>query len=252
MNRWHVLCLTLALLGQIAFGKEDLQAVSMSSKDFLQRPFADQRDLLVAVFERRLEHSKNLSYDADLALDICVNLEGKPGELKETCSFRRWHSWQLGDSYRVDADMFLPNQLEKAVLWTSSGFNAEEGVGRCTVKGTDNRTAGRIDTVHNQGLEDNHYSYWLDGMDRRKQEYLFRDILAHQQDFEIQAADDPDLVQLTIDYQPYWTNKPGGKRVFLLDPRKGFLPIQGESRWDETSAKGRHRWRIERFVVKES
>ena len=57
-------------------------------------------------------------------------------------------------------------------------------------------------------------------------------------------------MQLTVPWQPSWAKKPEGKRVYVLDPEKAFLPIRCESRCDEPAKGGRKpMWRIERFEV---
>ena len=76
---------------------------------------------------------------------------------------------------------------------------------------------------------------------------------SHQDQFEIKAPIAGGKVQLTVPWQPSWATKPGGKRVYVLDPRKAFLPIRCDSRWDEAAKRGgKPQWRIERFEVQES
>lgn len=243
--------MTVSLLSSDLIQATEPESVSMSIAEFTQLDKAAQKSLLLNVFQRRLEHSKNLTYEVDLDLFIHENQDEQPGKLRSSGPFRRCREWRLGNSYRMDSDMFRP-QDKQASQWVSDGFDGKKRVSRS--KFTDKtRKYGRIDTIHDSLLRDNHFLFWLSGEYPSQENYLFQDIIKHKDDFDIQSPVEDKLVQLTIDYQPGWTRKPGGKRVFLLDPNKGFLPVRGISRWEAMPANGGQRqWRIERFVVAES
>ncbi|WP_417387903.1 hypothetical protein [Gimesia sp.] len=227
------------------------EPVSISIEQFTQLDKAMQKTLLLSVFQRRLEHSKNLAYEVDLDLFIHENQNEQPGKLRTSGPFRRCREWRLGNSYRMDSDMFRSEDKE-ASQWISDGFDGNKGVSRSTFTDKTHKY-GRIDTIHDFLLRDNHFLSWLSGEYPSHEIYLFQDIIKHKDDFDIQAPVANKFVQLTIDYQPDWTRKPGGKRVFLLDPSKGFLPVSGTSHWEAMPANGGQRqWRIERFVVSES
>ncbi|WP_417392116.1 hypothetical protein [Gimesia sp.] len=241
--------ITVSLLSSILI--QAAEPVSMSIAEFSQLDKAAQKSLLLNVFQRRLEHSKNLAYEVDLDLFIHENQDEQPGKLRSSGPFRRCREWRLGNSYRMDSDMFRP-QDKRASQWISDGFDGKKRVSRSTFTDKTHKY-GRIDTIHDTLLRDNHFLFWLSGEYPSQEIYLFQDIIKHKDDFVIQAPVEGKFVELKIDYQPSWTRKPGGKRVFLLDPNKGFLPVRGISRWEAMPASGGQRqWRIERFVVSES
>lgn len=231
---------------------EVLQPTSISAEAFSRLSSADQRALLVRVFERRLEHAGNLQYEVDLQYRFFENANGAPGRRKEFSVHRVCRQWQLGGSYRLDSDMYLP-EAASPHKWTATSYNAQEGVGRFTLrqKGLE-RAFGRIDSRHDNLLEDNRFCLWLNGTYPHKEDYLFRYLLDHQSEFVVKAPVDGGHVELVVGYQPWWADKSGGQRVFLLDPNKGFLPIRGDSRWDAPPSGGHDNWRIERFTVEES
>ena len=101
------------------------------------------------------------------------------------------------------------------------------------------------------------YIYWFDRKDSRPNpilgEYLFPYLIRHQDQFDIKSQIAGGKVQLTVPWQPEWTAKPGGKRKYILDPEKGFLPVRCDSRWDDaTPVRGKPQWRIEKLAVEES
>ena len=56
---------------------ESPKPVSMSAEEFGRLSAAEQRALLVRVFQRRLEHSKNLYYETEQRLQYLENIGGK-------------------------------------------------------------------------------------------------------------------------------------------------------------------------------
>jgi hypothetical protein len=238
--------------------------VSMSAEEFGRLSTEEQRQLLTRVFERRLEHSKNLYYEMEQRFTTHENSDGQPGKLLERSTVNRlqYRHWRLGGSFRMDYDALEnPNAREVSTHY-SCGVNAEEGVGRNTTVCKDGKQppSGQVQYPFDP-TDNNIYVHWLDGNHSidllngspHREDYLFRDILMHKDAFEIETPVEGGMVQLTIPYQPGWAEKPGGKRVFLLDPQKGFLPVRGDSRWREAPRNGDQvQWRVERFVVEDS
>lgn len=226
--------------------------ITMSAEEFSQMRGEDQRSLLVRVFQRRLEHARNLFCEVDLKIECYKNAGGERGEFREVAMERQCRQWLLGDSYRVDSDMHIPGE-EEVDSWATSGYDAEEGVSRSTMRlPNEKRGFGRIDAAQDPAIVDNRYIYWLHGSHSHREDYLFPYLLDHQDEFEIEAPVDGDKVRLTVGYQPWWASESGGKRVFLLDSEKGFLPVRGDSRWGDPSRGDMENWRVERFVVEES
>ncbi len=239
---------------------ETPRTVSMSAEAFSRLSAAEQRALLVRVFQRRLEQSHNLYYELEEFTSFYENRNGEPGKLREKNPERRvrCRHWRLGESYRVDQDRYEnPGDAEPAFC-SSRSLNSTEGVTRLAGVDRKGKTPphGEVQYGHPDDYSD-HYVYWLDRKDPRPDPYLgenlFPYLIRHQDQFEIKAPIAGGKVQLTVPWQPQWTTKPGGKREYILDPEKGFLPIRCDSRWDETDTTGgRPQWRVEKLAAQES
>jgi beta-lactamase regulating signal transducer with metallopeptidase domain len=239
---------------------EKLRTISMSAEAFGRLSVAEQRALLVRVFQRRLEQSHNLYYEVDESTKFYEGRNGERGNLRthEREIRRRWRHWRLEDSFRVDQDTYKdPGDAEPSSS-SSYGLNAAEGVFRNTDNDRNSNTPphGQIQYPHPDDCSDR-YIYWFDRKDPRPDpilgEYLFPYLIRHQDQFDIKSPIADGKVQLTVPWQPGWTTKPGGKREYILDPEKGFLPVRCDSRWDEAAeAGGKPHWRIEKLAVEES
>ncbi|EDL60855.1 hypothetical protein PM8797T_09054 [Gimesia maris DSM 8797] len=239
------------LFSAVSAVAEEPQPITIDIKEFSELKPAEQKALILKAFARRLEHAKNLYYEVDLTGLIYENKNEQPGKLRTKTPFRRCRHWLLEDSYRIDSDMFRPDE-EEANQWVSDSYDAQQRITRGTIINK-THSFGRIDRVHDRVISDNHYIYWLRGEYPDKSEYLFQDMIDRKASFEIRAPVDSGKVQLTVKYQPYWTNKPYGSRKMILDPERGFLPIRGESRWREFPGLERKpSYRIERFTVSKS
>lgn len=228
-----------------------LTLASSSSDEFFALSDDERLSAVIQAFERRLEHATNISYEAKIKLQILENNNGAPGKLKVESPVRICRGWCLGESYRIDSDVYEPKDDSVIANNVSSGYDSTEGIGRSTIRWSSNRpSAGRIDSVQDPIVRDDRYKYWLRGDFPHQSEFLFQYLLDHRKDFAIGKGPNG-FVELTVDYQPSWATESGGKRVFLLDPQKDFLPIQGISRWDADS-KGKQEWRSEKFKVKDS
>ena len=88
-------------------------------------PIAEQRALLVRVFQRRLEHAKNLFYDTEQVVRSHHSHDGEPGRPLETSpgQRRRCRHWQLGDSFRLDVDEYRNRQDTEP--WESRSMGAD-------------------------------------------------------------------------------------------------------------------------------
>lgn len=242
-----VVCLLSGSFTQAA----DPQPSSITIKQFAQLTPSEQRALLVKTFQRRLEHAKNLYYEVNINWLIYENQNELPGKLREPLMSRQCRHWQLGDSYRLEWDMFRPEEKE-ACEWVFRSYDASNGITRSIFK-NQQRAQGRIDREQCNYIRDNAFIFWLRGSSPHKAQYLFQYLIDHKAEFEIEAPVADGKVRLTVDFQPYWTTRPGGKRIFLLDPEKGFLPVDGHSRWQEIRVDGNQSlWRVERFMVTET
>ncbi|NLF07236.1 MAG: M56 family metallopeptidase [Pirellulaceae bacterium] len=236
----------------------DEKPVSMSADEFMQLTPTEQRDLLVSVFQRRLEHSNNLFYETEQVWEGRKNRDGHPDDPWNDNPSPRWRfrHWRLGDSFRQDTDDY--RTADDAEPWTlrSCGVNGEEGIGRNTNIYSDGQrpSTGQVQYPYNLSGA-NRYIDWFDRNfpechTTRLGEYMFPFLIRHKNEYEIEK--DNELIRLSVPWQPSWANKPGGKRVYLLDPQKGFLPVKCDARWDGEPLGGKPSWRVESFLLEES
>jgi hypothetical protein len=235
------------------------KTVSMSAEEFSQLSLQEQRDLLVRVFQRRLKHSQNLYYESELRCTIYENENGEPGSLARSrpSSRRVFRHWRRGDSFRMDSDFYRDANATGPASISSFGFNAEEGIGRNTTTLPDGEHPPQGQVQYSAyGDNGNWYVYWFDRTGARPDPFLgeplFPYLIARKNELEIRTPADGNKIELTVPWQPDWARKPGGKRRYVLDPEKGFLPIRCESRFDDVKPDGRPVWRVEEFVVEET
>lgn len=254
MNRLNLLC-WLALYSGIALGASP-QASSPGFPplgELQSMAIEDQREVLRAVFEDRLEHARNISYSSVLEITN-HRLDGEKIGKVISPSIRFHHKhWRLGDSYRMASDIYVTADGKDAAQFSQAGFNAADGVARMLVR-TDgsNQMSGRIDTDQDQFVDNNRYAYWLDGDDPEHgdAEFLIRYTLAHLDEATLSFPQGENLVQLTVPWKPLFSRtKSLGFRHLWLDPAKAYLPVKGKARWDQ---EGGANWRTEEFVVEES
>ena len=237
---------------------ETPQPVSMSAEEFGRLSDAEQRALLRRVFERRMEHAENLYYETDA---VFTGYETKGGDSERTVKFRfgrnRRH-WVLGASFRMDMGFDPILTDNEPARGSSQGVNAVEGVGRLTSASPDgNRPPTGQVTYASDPPDGIPYLYWLSS---RKHPHgyslpdqrLFPYLLEHVNEFKITPLVPDDKVRITFPWQPAWARQVGGTREYLLDPRKGFVPIRCDSRYDDPPGTDRPSWREEHFVVEES
>jgi beta-lactamase regulating signal transducer with metallopeptidase domain len=238
--------------------QEVTKPVSMSAEEFGRLPAAEQRAILAREFQRRLEMVKNLHFETDTVVKLYTNRDGKPVEpLKQTTNFR-FRYWLLGESFRVDRDTSVPTDAELSCS-SSEAVNAEEGLGRNVSIWKEGKFPPQGQIVFPfESTDISRYAGWVLDKDGSRsptgEDYLFRYLLNHKDQFEIEARVEGDKVRLTVPWQPAWAGAPGGsgRRVYLLDPRKGFLPIHCASRYDNSPTEQRRSWREETLAVEES
>ena len=234
---------------------EEHKPVSMSAEEFARLPAEEQKALLVRVFQRRLEHSQNLYYETDQILRGIENPDGKPDKpVKQRFAMRQqYRHWRVDDSYRMDVKSYRNLEATEPSSFRSMGVNAAEGLGRNISIPKDGKRppSGDVQYPLDPGIS-NLYLTWLTPKYSQDypvpRDYLFPDLLRHEDDFKIEAPIAGDKVRLTVPWQPQWN----GKRVLILDPQKGFLPVRCDSSFDCPLEDGRPMWRKERFTVEDS
>ena len=232
---------------------EDHKPVSMSAKEFARLSAEEQKALLVRVFQRRLEHSRNLYYETDQIVRGFENRDGRPGKPLEQYPAGRhqFRHWRLGDSYRMDVNGYQNPEEAQPSMRSSMAVNAAEGLARHAIfKDGERPPNGYVGHPCDPG-DSNLYLNWLTHKFSQRHptlgDYLLPYLLDHKDDFKIEAPVAGDKVRLTVPWRPQWN----GKRVYTLDPGKGFLPVRCDSSFGNP-ANGRGMWRKERLTVKDS
>ena len=244
-------CILMVMLsmGSLARAHEADQVLSLSVMEYFAMPQDAQRAVLTHAFSRRLEHARNLHFVADTVREEYESDRGEPvGTARATPRLPdRIDHWQLGTSYRMDITSYGTRAMNEVALVRSLGFDAQEGVSRRTRRGSDDdRHYGRIDMEEPSLIRRNAYRYWLAGECPFRGVFLFRDLLAREDEYRIERAPDEQYVQLTVGFPR------GGTRVVVLDPRKGFLPIQSDAYRESVARDGTVRSYSEKFRVEES
>ena len=246
----------VALLGWLALSSASptgAQPLSMSAEDFAALCSEDQRALLVHAFERQLEHARNLYLEVEVVPSFYKTEHGKPvGPGLGDGGSMRFRQWRLAKSYRVDMESRLTVDGD-VYARRSLGFDAREGTGRRVTQLMDQVDVyGAIDTAHASILRRDPYHFWLDGeYFDSDDEYLFRYLLNRQDEFLIEAPVEDGLVRLSVSFPSRKVAVPG-RRQLLLDSKTGFLPIEGDSRYEEIRADGSLRYFITTFAVHDS
>lgn len=243
------LLLSLSLgLGAVCMGERShiLAAAWPPVEDSARGNGRDEREAIAESLRKRLEFSNNLKYEVDVELVVANNVDGKPQGIIETSPFRRCRVWRLNGSFRVETDLFRPGETSQVSMWSNAGYNTDEGVARSTVKKA-GLVAGRIDTEPDRVIACDRYAYFLDGTYPHEEEHILRDLLRFEDQWIVEPVDS-DIVRITSPFQPPWEKTPRGSRVILLDRSRGYLPISGDSRQDDSQGY----WRIERFRVPEA
>jgi len=231
--------------------EEKLAAFSMSIDEFVQLAEVDQKSLLASAFEHRLQHAKNIHYEALMLLNVSeYDAEAeKPGKVLARLNGSRLSHWVLGDSFRLDTARGGA-EVANPVQFVAVGFDAESGVVRSTVHFSDrDRSFGRIGVEKDRINNFNRYSYWLNGEHIPQGDFIIRDLLDSRAQYRIEVPVESDRVHVTIPWTPYGSS---GSRTFLLDPEKGFLPVHGKGCWELDRSNGKKSWRTEEFFVVES
>lgn len=239
------------LLPAPASAANDVAAFSTSIDEFRQLSQVDQKSLVASAFEHRLQHSRNIQYEALLLSSISEYRDNRVGKVIEQLYGRRWRHWKLGRSFRLDMDrggLFVSKANEFFVC----GLDSDAGVVKSThYLSSDEIVFGRIDVNVDRVAEYNRYAYWLDGEHTGTAENIFRYLLDHRNELTIETPRDSDAVRLTVPWQPIYFQEPLGTKSFALDPGKGFLPKYGIGRWEKDNLT-HPLWRWEEFFVEDA
>ncbi len=247
---------------------QEHQPVSMTAEEFGALSAEEQRKLLVDAFQRRLQHAENLHYEGELIQKVHENRDGKPGRPVKIpgpypLGLRRViRYWQLGDSFRKDIERYkLPSNAEPD-SWSFCGVDAQEGLGRTTSFSKEIKPSlqGQVQYPFKPPCRPCRwgYDFWIQSIPNKgkgtgfNEKCLFYQLLKLKDHYQIEAPVAGGKIRLTVPWQFPQENDSGGRRVFLLDPRKGFLPVRYEGRQNWQLTNGQKLWMEERFTVEES
>lgn len=264
MNAWIVrssaagicACLYSAVMPTLPAWGDPADPPLISAEEFAQMSLEDQRALVAAAFEKRLDAYKNVFVESKVHWIAYKYRDGQIGKKIDGDEgvHRRYRYWRLNDSYRMDTYSYGDAELTDATMHVSSSFNGTEGLGRYTVRDPDfgGRLFGRIDVVHDSIITDNRYAYWLEGDYTGEDHFLFAYLLEHRDEWKFDAPVDGDQIQLNVPSYRSSGSRPLGERELILDPGMEFLPIRTDSRWERTLGSGKRIWKEQKYTVKET
>ncbi|MEQ9586635.1 MAG: hypothetical protein RJS97_01480 [Parvibaculaceae bacterium] len=221
---------------------------TLALAEFQELSPADQRELLAAAFEHRLQKTANLSYESSVFVRVQNRTNGKLGKVIWPGGRTDFQRHRLGESYRVDTKQFGEDlEAKSKPPLIQSGFNADEGVSRVRVQQPSGKITARIDTKQDIVIVHDRYSYWLTGADVPDSEFLFTYLLKNKDDWTLTTENEPSLVKLSVPWKPLHSrNRAVGDKHVWLDPARGYMPVRGEARWENDG------WRSEEFSVDEA
>jgi hypothetical protein len=229
---------------------------------FANLSLKEQKKVLERAFIERIEHSKNIHYRLEYSITFPKLSTDKPDFRKlikmvnKFEDYNVFEHWVRNDTYCMFIDEFetdksLPTRRIISVF--DQGKGVRKGVQIYHVE--KNIPTGRVDTIHDPIVQLNSYLAWIGGMSgdlHYKPFYIFIDLLEHRDEWIIETDIDSHLVRLRTVYPPRSTMEQyESKRTLLLDPMKGFMPIDGEFNWHGVDG-GYENWEEGGFVVEDS
>lgn len=216
-----------------------LSPVMVFGNEFFTLTPDQQKQELTNAFTHRLELAKNVSFRVDNVLEIRTCADEKPGELLGTRK-RNFVHRQLGQSFQVEAEIH-PKYPINAVQHVFMLWNADEGFFKSFIEvdPSTHLTQGHVDTQYDPMLVFNkYYLSWIDGGNLDPAEngvkYIFPYLLEHRDEWEITKSADGDKIELSMPYLRDRYIACSGRFSVILDPKKGYFPIQGTLNFDGT------------------
>jgi hypothetical protein len=223
----------------------DASTVSMTYEQFEALSSADQKNVLIKAFEKRIRVSKNTYVSLEtIGEQRQCSSDGQIGELitnypTEVCSL-----WIQKGKYRIDAIRykFSDNSIIDEM---TAVFDLNEGLhkGMVFLRGNKTRIFGRIDTTQDYvPFCTTHYWYWLhsDYCDDKtephfyRRDYFFPDLLKNRENWNISLLPEEKIIRLTYPSPTKNAIKvANNERSYLLDPSKGFMPVSVKTKIDE-------------------
>ncbi|MDR2755319.1 MAG: hypothetical protein LBC20_06395 [Planctomycetaceae bacterium] len=257
---WFILLIFLIAQSFILANNKESQFTKFES--FKELDSVKQRLLLKQVFEQYLTFSHNLSYKIEVISEFRKYSSDSAGELIESPTRKTFSYKVFQNKFKLDIEYFSSDN--KITEISSVFYDRDEGEGRSVSQlagQLENNYFGRIDTIQNPIVVGNDYQHWLNDTFHDetlnpfvdKNSYLFPWLLNNQDQWQITLLHEQRSIQIHVPYKPnFELDTIDGMRKLILDPEKGFMPIEGESRWNGSFKNGIKIYREEKFEVKES
>jgi hypothetical protein len=179
--------------------------------------------------------------------------------------------WLLEDAYRIATKTLDPTDDHKVVQDYQSSFSKPKGEMRGISNDpyggvTETKFFGRIDTVQDLAVMENLFLSWLSDkfvtsetrMIKFDDFYLFPFLLRWRNSWEIVLLPDEQLVKILLSFDeplPFGEDRAThqvGRKTLVLDPQKGFLPVQIDTFWEELPKPPGSMYRTDKCTVEES
>ena len=197
----------------------------MTAEAFSKLSAAEQRDTLVKAFQKRVELGRNLFCETEQAVQIFERQDGKPEapDKERSCLHDFYRLWQLGDSCKWENQSYDGPKKVEPRSYSARVENAEEGIAINVSRSMEqdgNRQNGQVVPFHKKTSEELFFmppspDYVASCSSQGR---FFQYLIESKDKFKIQTMVSENKVRLTVP----WKNS---KQVFLLDPKKDFLPI---------------------------
>lgn len=214
---------------------------SITTADIVRLSDADRRRVVVEGLKERLRRLDNVAVTYTMDRGLAAYNEGKVGKVVEVTVRYEMDYGKIGDSYKLICQQYL--RRERIPLFESrSAYDATTGISHMLGNHRDlNDLHGRIARRHDNIVQFNFYALFLSGHVGEHMpshlDYLL--MLSKYLDVDKEPSRDG-LLTARTDYT--W---PGGipgqqheSRRYWIDPGKGFLITQVESRLDIKRADG--------------
>ncbi|GHT24367.1 hypothetical protein FACS189419_09290 [Planctomycetales bacterium] len=236
---------------------------------FAALPPEKQKEELIKLFKERVEKSQNMYYHLEETTRFRKKENGKEGAYLEGDGYGQGRTdcthWLCDNSYRMKMERYHPGS-DTPNEWLDSMYDGGEGVNRVTALLIEpkKRIFGRIDTQQDPPVLNTYY--WRVLTDKfhnknsvdssvllAKNSYLFPHFIENQKSLQVTLLPEQGKVQAEVDYiADYSFEECAGKRTFILDPEKGFLPVSSLCRYDGIYLRGSKTWREEKLIVEEA
>jgi hypothetical protein len=236
--------------------------------DFAVMRTAQQRELIAQNFSVWLDAARNMQYTCDRVLTIYDRNRVQKNPSPHKMIHRQW---LLENTYRVATKTLDPTDNHKIVQDYQSSFSKQKGEMRGISSDpyggvTETKVFGRIDTVQDLAVMENPFLAWLSDQFVTSETrtikfddfYLYPFLLRRRDSWEIIPLPDERLIKVQVSFDdpfPFGSDRATrqvGRKTLILDPQKGFLPVQIDTFWEELPKLPGSLYRTDKYIVEES